>query len=181
MAAEARRARNHGHAERNLANISRDFAYLNRGRTTEGDAPLIKAAPPELKVLDDSTIAGERIVKMHIGSARGASIVWMSVPVGVTVLGSSIDGKSPGERVTDGWTGWYWRAPASGFDLELELATPGPFVVTIIDQTKGLPDTPEFKIEPRPAEAMPTPFLFFDSATLVRKTFAIGGEQVTQR
>ena len=39
----------------NLANISRDFAYLNRGRTTEGDAPLINAAPPELKVLDDST------------------------------------------------------------------------------------------------------------------------------
>ena len=41
----------------NLASISRDFAYLNRGRTIEGDAPMINAAPPELKVLDDSTIA----------------------------------------------------------------------------------------------------------------------------
>jgi len=167
--------------ERNLANLSRDFAYLNRGRTTEGDAPLFKAAPPELKVLDDSTIAGERVVKMHVASARGASIVWMSVPVGVTVLGSWIDGKSAGDRVTDGWTGWYWRAPAGGFELELELATPGPFIVTVIDQTDGLPDTPEFKIEPRPAEVMSAPFLFFDSATLVRKTFAIGGEQMTRR
>ncbi len=161
--------------------IHRDFAHLNRGQTTEGEAPLINAAPPTLKVLDDSTISGARAVKMHIASARGASIVWMSVPVGVTVLGASIDGESPGDRVSNGWTGWYWRAPASGFDLTLKLATPAPFVVTVIDQTEGLPEIPEFKIKPRPVNTMPTPFLFFDSTTLVRKTFAIGGEQVTRR
>ncbi len=167
-----------------LARIStkyRDFAHLNRGRTTEGDAPLINAPQPELKVLDDSTIAGTRTVKMHIASARGASIVWMSVPVGVTVIGSSIDGKSPGDRITDGWSGWYWHAPASGFDLELKLAAPAPFLVTVIDQTDGLPATPDFTFKRRPAVAMPTPFLFFDSTTLVRKSFAIGGERVARR
>jgi hypothetical protein len=167
--------------ESNLPRISGDFASLNRGRTTEGDAPLIKSAPPELKVLDDSTISGERTVKMHIASARKASIIWMSVPVGVTVLGASIDGKSAGDRVTDGWSGWYWRAPAAGFDLTLKLATPAPFVVTVIDQTDGLPQTPRFTIKPRPPDTMPTPFLFFDSTTLVRRTYAIGGEQVTRR
>ena len=165
----------------NLASISGDFAYLNHGRTTEGDAPLINARPPELKVLDDSTTAaGTRTVKMHIASPRKASIVWMTVPVGVTVLGSSIDDRSPGDRVTDGWSGWYWGAPA-GFDLTLKLATPAPFVVTVIDQTDGLPETPGFAVKPRPPDTMPTPFLFFDSTTLVRKTFAIGGEQVTRR
>jgi hypothetical protein len=167
-----------------LASIStgnRDFAHLNRGRTTEGDAPLINAPPPELKVLDDSTITGTRNVKMHIASARGASIVWISVPVGVTVMGSSIDGTSPGDRITDGWSGWYWRAPASGFDLELKLATPAPFLVTVIDQTDGLPVAPDFTFKPRPASAMPTPFLFFDSTTLVKKSFAIGGERVARR
>ncbi len=166
-----------------LAHMSRypNFAYLNRGRTIEGDAPLIVAPPPQLKVLDDSTVGGARTVKTHIASARGASVIWMSVPVGVTVLGSSIDGKSPADRITDGWTGWYWRAPAKGFDLTLKLATPAPFVVTVIDQTNGLPETPGFTFKPRQAVAMPTPFLFFDSSTLVRKTFAIGGEQVTRR
>jgi hypothetical protein len=165
----------------NLASISRDFAYLNHGRTIEGEAPLINAAPPELKVLDDSTIAGERTVRMHIASARKASILWMSVPVGVSVLGASIDGKSPGDRVTDGWSGWYWGAPASGFELTLKIATPAPFVVTVIDQTDGLPETPGFVIKARPPETMATPFLFFDSTTLVRRTFAIGGEEVTGR
>ena len=63
----------------------------------------------------------------------------------------------------------------------LKLATPAPFVVTVIDQTDGLPDTPGFAIKPRPPDTMPTPFLFFDSTTLVRKTFAIGGEQMTHR
>jgi hypothetical protein len=166
-----------------LAHMSRypNFAYLNRGRTIEGGAPLINALPPQLKVLDDSTVGGARTVKTHIASARRASVIWMSVPVGVTVLGSSIDGKSPGDRVTDGWTGWYWRAPAEGFDLTLKLATPAPFVVTVIDQTDGLPETPGFTFKPRQAVTMPTPFLFFDLTTLVRKTFAIGGEQVTSR
>ena len=164
-----------------LASLSRDFASLNRGRTTEGDAPLISAAPPELKVLDDSTVAGTRTVSMHIASARKAAIIWMSVPVGVAVLGASIDGRSPGDRVTDGWTGWYWRAPAAGFDLTLKLATPAPFVVTVIDQTDGLPDNAGLAIKPRPPDTMPTPFLFFDSTTLVRKTFAIGGEQLSRR
>jgi len=164
-----------------LLSLTRDFASLNRGRTTEGDASLISAAPPQLKVLDDSTVAGTRTVRMHIASARKATIIWMSVPVGVAVLGASIDGRSPGDRVTDGWAGWYWRAPAAGFDLTLKLATPAPFVVTVIDQTDGLPDNAGLAIKPRPADTMPTPFLFFDSTTLVRRTFAIGGEQLSRR
>ena len=158
-----------------------DFSHLNDGRTIEGDAPKIKASAPEIKVLDDSSVNGARVVKIHIASARNAPIVWMAVPFGVTVLGSSIDGKSPGDRVTDGWTGWYWNAPPTGFDLELKLAAPAPFALTVIDQTAGLPDTPGFSFAPRGADAMPTPFLFFDSATLVKKTITIGGDALTSR
>ena len=35
-----------------------------------------------------------------------------------------------GDRITDGWSGWYWGAPLGGFDLTLKLATPAPFIVT---------------------------------------------------
>ena len=105
----------------------------------------------------------------------------MSVPFGVTVLDSSIDGKSPGDRVTNGWTGWYWNAPATGFDLELKLAAPAPFALTVIDQTAGLPQTSGLSFAPRGSDSMPTPFLFFDSATLVKRTIAIGGDALTKR
>jgi hypothetical protein len=159
----------------------RNFSSLNGGRTFEGDAPMIRAAAPEIKVLDDATISGARVVKIHIASARNAPIVWMAVPFGVTVLGSSIDGKSPGDRVSNGWAGWYWNAPAAGFDLELKLAAPAPFALTVIDQTAGLPNTPGFSFAPRGADTMPTPFLFFDSATLVKKTITIGGDALTKR
>lgn len=166
-----------------LAKIPRGraFAGLNDGRTIEGDAPLIKALPPVLRVIDDTTRDGERVVKMHIASARNASAIWMSVPVGIRVLGNAIDGKSAGKESSDGWAGWYWNAPSAGFDLELEVATEGPFVVTVIDQTAGLPTIPGFKIAPRGADMMPTPFLFFDSATLIRRTYPIGGERLTRR
>jgi hypothetical protein len=159
----------------------RDFYPLNDGRTIEGDAPMIGASAPEIKVLDDATVNGARVVKIHIASTRNAPIIWMSVPFGVTVLGSSIDGKSPGDRVTNGWTGWYWNAPAAGFDLELKLAAPAPFALTVIDQTTGLPQTSGFSFAPRGSDAMPTPFLFFDSATLVKRTIAIGGDALTKR
>ncbi len=161
--------------------VLRNFAYLNHGRTIEGDAPAIKAAAPEIKVLDDASKDGARAVRIHIASERNAPIVWMSVPFGVTVLGSSIDGKSAGDRITNGWTGWYWNAPPTGFDLELKLAAQGPFALTVIDQTAELPETPGFSFEPRGTAMMPTPFLFFDSATLVTRTIAIGGEALTTR
>jgi len=158
-----------------------NFGRMNDQRTIEGDAPMINAAAPEIKVLDDSTVNGARVVKIHIASERNAPTVWMTVPFGVTVLGTSIDGKSPGDRITNGWTGWYWNAPPTGFDLELKLAAPGPFALTVIDQTAGLPDTPGFSFAPRGADAMPTPFLFFDSATLIKRTIAVGGDALTRR
>ena len=157
-----------------------NFSPLNGGRTIEGDAPMIKAAPPQITLLDDSDTGRTRVVKVHIASARKAPVVWMSVPVGVTVFGASIDGRSAGDRTTNGWTGWYWNAPARGFDLELKIANVGPIALSVIDQTEGLPRGPEFSYQPRGADAMPAPFLFFDSSTLVRKRLAIGGETISK-
>jgi len=41
--------------------------------------------------------------------------------------------------------------------------------ITVIRSNRGLPETPQLSIKPRPPGTMPTPFLFFDSATLVQK------------
>ncbi len=151
------------------------FCGLNGGATIEGDAPAAELAAPELHVTDDSTTAGVRTMTMHIASARGVPIVWITIARGVEVMASSIDGKSPGIGASNGYSAWFWGVPDGGFDLTLKLGTTGPVRINVIDQTDWLPSFPGMAITPRSADLMPTPFLFFDSSTLVRKTFIVGG------
>lgn len=151
------------------------FCPLNGGATIEGDAPAAELAAPELHITDDSTTAGVRTVTMHIASARGAPIMWITVARGIEVMASSIDGKSPGAGASNGYSAWFWGVPDDGFDLTLKLATSGPVRINLIDQTNWLPSFPGMAITPRSPDLMPTPFLFFDSSTLVRKTFIVGG------
>ncbi len=149
-------------------------------RTIEGDAPTVGLPPPEMKVLDDASNDGVRVVKMHIGSARHAPIIWMAVPDSVRVIDAAVDGKSPGHFPSDGWAAWYWSVPERGFDLQLKLKGSGELTLTLIDQSDGLPATPGEVFTARPDDVMPTPFLFFDSATLVRNTYTLGPVDVDQ-
>lgn len=149
-------------------------------RTIEGDAPAVGLPPPEMKVLDDASNDGVRVVKMHIGSARHAPITWMAVPDSVRVIDAAVDGKSPGHFPSDGWAAWYWSVPERGFDLQLKLKGSGELTLTLIDQSDGLPATPGEVFTARPDDVMPTPFLFFDSATLVRNTYTLGPVDVDQ-
>ncbi len=151
------------------------FCQLNRGATIEGDAPPAELPAPELNVIDDSTSAGVRTVTMHIASARHAPIVWITIARGVKVLDSSIDGKSPGSGASDGYSAWFWNAPERGFDLTLKIEQTGPVRINVTDQSDSLPSFPPMAISPRPEDVMPAPFLFFDSSTLIRKTFIVGG------
>jgi len=151
------------------------FCRLNGGATIEGDAPAAELAAPDLRVIEDSTSAGVRTVTMDIASVRGAPIVWLTIARGVRILDSSVEGKSPGAGTSDGYSAWFWGVPDGGFDLTLKLAEAGPVRINLIDQSESLPSFPGMAIIPRSADVMPTPFLFFDSSTLIRKTFIVGG------
>lgn len=150
------------------------FSRVGGGLTIVGDAPVVPFAPPELTVTSDTQSGSVRTVRMHIASARHAPIVWIAVPYGVEVTGSSADGVPARARISSGYTAWFWNVPAAGFDLSLRLARPGPFRATVIDETFGLPAAAMTGMRPRPADVMPSPFVFFDSATLVRKDFVVG-------
>jgi hypothetical protein len=110
---------------------------------------------------------------MHIHSTRHAPIVWIAVPYGVEVLGSSADGISARDHASNGYTGWFWNVPDGGFDFELKAAHPGAMRITLIDQSWGLPAEAMNSIRPRPDDVMPAPFMLFDTATLVRKAFIV--------
>jgi Peptidase family M28 len=150
------------------------FSRVGGGLTIESDAAGVALAPPELSVVDDSTSGDIRTVRMHIVSVRRAPIIWIAIPADVVVVGSSADGKSPGGPESEGYTAWFWGVPDAGFDLTLQVTRSGPISVTVIDQTDGLPAAASAGIRPRPASVMPSPFVFFDWATLVRKTFVVG-------
>jgi hypothetical protein len=151
------------------------FSRVGGGLTIEGDAPAAALAPPTLTVVGESQSGAVRTLRMHITSDRHAPIIWVAVAPGVEVLGSSADAAPSHDRASDGYTAWFWNVPEAGFDLSLKLARTGPLRVTIIDQTNGLPPAAMAGIRPRPEDVMPSPFVFFDSATLVRKSFIVGG------
>jgi hypothetical protein len=156
------------------------FSRVGGGLTIEADAPAEQLAPPELTVVGDSQSDRVRTLRMHIASARHAPIIWIAIPPGVEALGSSADGESARDRESDGYTAWFWNVPETGFDLSLRLAQSGPVRVTVIDQTNDLPPAAIAGFRPRPADVMPSPFVFFDSATLVRKLYVVGGSGSSQ-
>jgi hypothetical protein len=161
---------------------SPSLMFPGHGRTIEGDAPVVRLTPPALNAVSDTTSAdGIRTVTMHIASTRHAPVMWMSVPAGTTVVDSSVDGRSPGPGATDRWYGWYWGVPDGGFDLTLKVKGGGKLAMTLIDQTDGLPAAASERFAPRSDDEMPAPFEFFDSSTLVRKTYVIGSGTVAER
>ncbi len=155
------------------------FSSLSDGATIEGDAPAAELAPPTLEVIGDTSTAGLRTLRLHIASARGAPIIWIAIPRAVTVLSSSIDDKSSDAGPIPGYTAWVWGVSQAGFDFTLTTRYPDLFPVTIIDQTDGLPALTAMKIHPRGPAQMPSPDLFFDSATLVKRTFIPGAQMTT--
>jgi Peptidase family M28 len=161
--------------------LRNSFVWRGHHLTITGDAPRVALEPPQLQVLDDSTSGDVRTVSVHITSARSAPVVWMTVPIGTRVLDGAVDGKSAGGGPGNGWEAWFWGVPASGFDLTLKLAAGGPVRLTVIDQTRGLPAFAGLAIAPRPSDVMPSPVVFFDDSTLVRKTFTIGAAPAPSR
>jgi hypothetical protein len=146
------------------------FSGIGDGRAIVGNAPIVTLSPPEIAVKSDQTTPGGRRLAFHVRSTRGAPIIWLSVPAGISVLGTRVDNLLMKNEPLNGWSGWYWNAPPAGIDVELELGSRQAFALTAIDQTWGMPQPPSFYWRPRSAEQMPAPFFDFDSATLVRRT-----------
>jgi Peptidase family M28 len=149
---------------------TRSFSGIGDGRAIVGDAPTVALSPPEIVVRSDKTTAAGRTLSLHVRSTRGAPIIWLAVPAGINVLSTRVDNTLMTSVSLNGWSGWYWNAPAGGFDVELELGSRQAFALTAIDQTWGMPTPPGFFWRPRSAEQMAAPFFDFDSATLVRRT-----------
>jgi hypothetical protein len=71
--------------------------------------------------------------------------------------------------------------PAQGFDLTIEAASGGNIKVIVRNYEYGLPQTPGFKYDPRPADRMPLAREFLPKnrtdTVLVTRSYIFDGQQ----
>jgi hypothetical protein len=115
---------------------------------------------PELQLLTDDHIAGERVVQLQLQSSRGGNQVTLHIPEAaglkrIDILETSFTLEEI--SVENGYQTFDCFGPAcSGLRLALHLESNASFVVMIVDSTPGLPPGSEAIIEARPTIAAPS-------------------------
>jgi hypothetical protein len=126
-------------------------------------APVLNLTQPQVNVLSDQTLRGTRTLGLHITAPGHVS--WVEVSIGsaspisaITLAGKQISYPAdlPQPRLNGYFkTIQYWVPPTQGFDLTIELASPGHVKVFVRDYKFGLPQIPGFTYNLRPADRMP--------------------------
>ena len=151
------------------------FSYWLRN-IREADAPSISVEAPNAVVTDDLTLGDVRAIRLYISSRRRAGVIWTTIE-NARVLEASVNGKKiavPAAGPTGGTDHWSLvnvAAPEDGFVLTLQVPASQTPVLTVADETEGLPDAAKRDgrpFRPRPDDIMPSPrWNWLDSSLLV--------------
>jgi hypothetical protein len=161
-----------GRIESDKLNI---FVSPGGERVLKSEAPPLPLPPPQIALLDDSSTATERVLRLRLTSARQSVTLWVAVQ-NATILRATIDGKKVPSKMVEPrdklWGFSYSAPPSQGIELTISFHPPDRPQITLTDQTNGLPDIPGFHSKPRTEDLMPLNYYpAFDSTTLVSKTF----------
>jgi hypothetical protein len=147
-----------------------------RARYLHREAPPIAAVPPSEKVLEDAMEGGVRTLRVLIQTPPGTGMIWIAVP-GAEVLRGTVNGRPLPEPNTPEkrkeWQLRYTAPPPEGVELTLSVRAAGELSLVLTGVTGGLPEVGGASLMPRPPDLMPSPWVLFDSATLVTKTFPL--------
>lgn len=109
------------------------FGIPDRGYVG-GEAPFAEVAPPEVRVLRDTVVSGNRVLRIGVRSMMGAELLRITLPDGVEVVGMAGAGTletepfSPAVRILE-----HWGRPAQRLELELS-GDPGiPWTVDVVE------------------------------------------------
>jgi hypothetical protein len=126
-------------------------------------APVLDLTAPQVSRVSDHTIGGTRTLHLHITTP--GQVPWVEVSIGstrpisaITLAGKQISHPADlAQPHPDGdfRTIQYWMPPTQGFDLTIELASPGNVKIFVRDYEFGLPQIPGFRYNLRPADRMP--------------------------
>ncbi len=109
---------------------------------------------PAVAVVSDSVESGVRTLTVHVSTAPGAEAVQLLVPPSSHVAGGRIQGKTVG-LAGEGWFDLFFAGPPpEGLDLVL-TGPAAPFELTVVAQSRGLPEDAGVTLGPRPPGTMP--------------------------
>lgn len=125
-------------------------------------APDLGLPAPELAVVADSTVGGERHLRLHLRSPRGAPVGILAIPRVAGVRSLAVAGHPvPADYVAHAAGGRFaegvWRTltvltlPPEGIDIDAVLATAAPQEWIVYDRTPGLPPAASAVAQARPA------------------------------
>ena len=129
-----------------VANLSDEFGVLKDRDDMVGDAPAADLKAPEVTVLSERTVGGDRELTLRIVPQRADRLVYLEAQEG-QVLAATARGR---EVPTDGgpFSLLFHAPPRDGLDMTLRIAGDGPLRLRIMDGSDGLAGLPGF--DPRP-------------------------------
>ena len=138
------------------------FPWLD-GSYMVADAPLNDAPAPDLNVLSDAAVAGQRVVEIQLRSPRGAAGITLLVPVGALATGDPAAvtvSDYPFDLVPEDAVGGYYTLEChgracDGLVVELRLEGEARVEVLVVDSSSGLPPGGETVLQARPDTAVP--------------------------
>ena len=145
-------------------------------------APTLSLPPPVIKTLDDSMAGSERTLRLQISSPRGARVLWVIVRNAAVVRAVLEDNNiqvGDGDTRAKLWGLVFIGLPPEGIHLDVTVKASDALRFLVTDQADGLPEVPGLRAKPRSENRMSLPVIwpFFDSATLVSRTFLIESDQ----
>nr|QEO74514.1 acetylornithine deacetylase [uncultured bacterium] len=143
------------------------------------DAPATDAPAPEVRVLEDNSRDGVRLLRLKIVSPRQAPLMSVYADAQTEVQRVAINGRqlaaAPTQAVAgrqEPWVLRYYGLPSEGIEVTLELKSSAPLKLRVVDQSYGLPAVGASPATARPEGMMPAALPYSDSM-LVSKSFAL--------
>jgi Peptidase family M28 len=147
-----------------------DYLPSSSNTFLKNQAPVLPLAAPSVVLLNDSTDAGTRVLRMRVNSNRLAAVMALTLDARVEVLAATVNGKRLENRSGKRWALRYFAVPPEGIELTFELKPSELFGIQVTDISYGLPDTPPRTFRSRPDYMMASPVSGTDS-TVVTKSF----------
>ena len=127
--------------------LGNTFGLFGAGVGT-GPAQAANLAAPELTVVSDTTAQARRQLTITVRSQRDARLIYLELPDSI-VHGATVDGREVPPESLAGRFGFVFHAPPDdGLTVALELQSPAPATIRVMDGTDGLDGLPGFTARP---------------------------------